>query len=168
MTSIIHGTPISPGLEEGPIHAHRYLLGPIDAPDCIEQGGVEAEFSRLDLATTRILDDLLALATRVEEEIDSKLAGIFGAHRLMATDISLKDELRREIADNWVNASSAVKTVLLRWEKRFLSMESQISRDKGDDVSEVPPAWLPARAGNPDRESATRSKARRLENDVYR
>jgi len=47
------------------------------------------EFSRLDNATARIPDDLLTLATRVE----------------------------KEIVDNLVNASTAVKTVFLRWEK---------------------------------------------------
>jgi phosphoenolpyruvate-protein kinase (PTS system EI component) len=34
-------------------------------------------------------------------------------------------------------ASSAVKTVFLRWEKRFLLMESQIARDKSDDFRDV-------------------------------
>jgi phosphoenolpyruvate-protein kinase (PTS system EI component) len=39
--------------------------------------------------------------------------------------------------NNLVNASSAVKTVFLRWEKRFLMMESQIARDKGDDMRDI-------------------------------
>jgi phosphoenolpyruvate-protein kinase (PTS system EI component) len=49
----------------------------------------------------------------------------------------LRDELRREIAENLVSASSAVKAVFLRWEKRFLLMESQIARDKGDDIRDI-------------------------------
>ena len=137
LTLIIQGTPISPGLTEGIIHLHQYLLGPIDAPEDIKQHNVEEEFLRLDVATTRISDDLFALATRVEKEIDSRLANIFGAHQLMLTDSSLKEELRKEIVDNLVSASSAVKTVFLRWEKRFLLMESQIARDKGDDIRDI-------------------------------
>jgi phosphoenolpyruvate-protein phosphotransferase len=137
ITLIIQGTPISPGLAEGIIHVHRNLLGPIDAPEDIEQNNVEKEFWRLDDATKRISDDLLALATRVEKEIDSRLASIFGAHQLIVGDSSLKEELRKEIADNLVSASSAVKTVFLRWEKRFLLMESQIARDKGDDIRDI-------------------------------
>ncbi len=85
----------------------------------------------------RISDDLSALATRVEKEIDSRLAEVFGAHQLMLNDSSLREELRKEIVDNLVNASSAVKTVFLRWEKRFLLMESQIARDKGDDMRDI-------------------------------
>jgi phosphoenolpyruvate-protein phosphotransferase len=137
ITLTIQGTPISPGLAEGIIHIHRNLLGPIDAPEDIEPHGVEEEFSRLDVATKRISDDLFALATRVEKEIDSRLAKVFGAHQLMLGDSSLKEELRKEIANNLISASSAVKTVFLRWEKRFLLMESQIAREKGDDIRDI-------------------------------
>jgi phosphoenolpyruvate-protein kinase (PTS system EI component) len=137
ITLIIQGTPISPGLAQGIIHVHRNLLGPIDAPGDIEQSNVEEEFWRLDVATTRISDDLIALATKVEKEIDSRLAQVFSAHQLILFDSSLKEELKKEIADNLVSASSAVKTVFLRWEKRFLLMESQIASDKGDDIRDI-------------------------------
>jgi phosphoenolpyruvate-protein phosphotransferase len=136
-TLIIQGIPISPGLAEGTVHVHHTLLGPIDAPEDIQQHNVEKEFLRLDAATTRISDDLFALAAKVEKEIDSRLAQVFGAHQLILDDSSLKEELKKEIANNLVSASSAVKTVFLRWEKRFLLMESQIARDKGDDIRDI-------------------------------
>jgi len=136
-TLILQGTPISPGLAEGIIHVHRSMLGPIDIPLDTTQHNVEEEFSRLDVATVKISDDLVALATRVEKEIDSRLASVFGAHQLIVNDASLRAELRKEILDNLATASSAVKTVFLRWEKRFLLMESQIARDKGDDMRDV-------------------------------
>ena len=136
-TLTIQGTQISPGFAEGIIHVHRNILGPIDVPVDITQRNVKKEFSRLDVATAKISDDLAALATRVGKEVDSRLASVFGVHQLIAEDSSLREELRREILDNLVTASSAVKTVFLRWEKRFLLMESQISRDKGDDMRDV-------------------------------
>jgi len=136
-TLIVQGTPISPGLAEGLVHVHRSMVGPIDAPLDIEQHSIDEEFFRLDAATTRVSDDLLALAVRVEAEIDSRLAEVFGAHQLIVDDASLREELRKEITDNLVSASSAVKTVFLRWEKRFLLMESQIARDKGDDMRDI-------------------------------
>ena len=137
LTLVIQGTPISPGLAQGIIHVHRSLLGPIDVPVAIEQGNVKEEFARLDTATARISEDLFVLATRVEKEIDSRLAQVFGAHQLMLNDASLREELRKEIVGNLVNASSAVKAVFLRWENRFLLMESQIARDKGDDMRDI-------------------------------
>ena len=137
LTVTLQGRPISPGLAQGIIHVHRSLLGPIDVPVAIEHGNVKEEFARLDTATARISEDLFVLATRVEKEIDSRLAGVFGAHRLMLNDTSLREELRKEIVENLVNASSAVKAVFLRWENRFLLMESQIARDKGDDMRDI-------------------------------
>jgi phosphoenolpyruvate-protein phosphotransferase len=134
---VIQGTPISPGLAEGIIHVHRNLLGPIDVPKDIEQHNVDEEFWHLDAATARISDDLTALAAKVEREIDSRLAQVFTTHQLILHDSSLKEELKKEIAENLVSASSAVKTVFLRWEKRFLLMESQIARDKGDDLRDI-------------------------------
>ena len=136
-TLILQGTPISPGLAEGIIHVHHNILGPIDAPVDIERHNVEEEFSRLDVATAKISDDLVTLAARVEREIDSRLASVFGAHQLIVDDASLRAELKKEILDNLVTASSAVKTVFLRWEKRFLLMESQLARDKGDDMRDI-------------------------------
>jgi phosphoenolpyruvate-protein phosphotransferase len=137
LMQIIKGTPISPGMAQGIIYVHRCLLGPVDVPVAIEQGNVKEEFARLDTATARITEDLFVLATRVEKEIDSRLAQVFGAHQLMLNDTSLREELRKEIVGNLVNASSAVKTVFLRWENRFLLMESQIARDKGDDMRDI-------------------------------
>ena len=137
LTQVIQGIPISPGLAQGIIHVQHSLLGPIDAPVDIQQNNVEEELSRLDTASSQISDDLAALATRVEKEIDSRLAAVFGAHQLMLNDSSLREEIRKEIVDNLVNASSAVKTVFLRWEKRFLLMESQIAREKGDDMRDI-------------------------------
>lgn len=134
---ILRGKSISPGLAQGLIHIHHSLLGPIDVPEPLTVGGIEYELSRLDTATASIADDLLVLATRVEKQIDARLAEVFGAHQLMVNDRVLRDELRQEIVDNLVSASSAVKTVFLRWEKRFLLMESQVARDKGDDMYDI-------------------------------
>ncbi len=136
-TRTLRGASISPGLGQGIIQVNRGLQGPLDGPGAIAQEDIEAEFARLDFATASITDDLIVLATRVEKEIDSKLSEVFAVHQLMLNDASLKQELRKEIVDNLVHASCAVKTVFLRWEHRFLAMESQIARDKGDDMRDI-------------------------------
>jgi phosphoenolpyruvate-protein phosphotransferase len=143
----LQGTPISPGLPEGTIHVHRAVPIPLDIPANAETHDVDDEISRLDSATVNISDDLLALASRVEKEIDSKLAEVFGVHQLILNDRSLQEELRREIAENLVSAGSAVKTVFLRWENRFQLMESQIARDKGDDMRDISNRLCDALAG---------------------
>ena len=104
---ILRGTSISPGLAEGKIHIHRCLAGPLDILENIGTRDVDDEVSRLDLATIKISDDLLALALRVEKEIDARLAQVFSVHQLILEDSSLKEELRREIVENLVSASSS-------------------------------------------------------------
>ncbi|MCL6417262.1 phosphoenolpyruvate--protein phosphotransferase [Aestuariirhabdus sp. Z084] len=131
------GTAISPGFSQGITHILHSLLGPIDAPPQSDELNVDEEISRLDQATVHISDELLALATRVEKEIDVRLAEVFSAHKLILNDQILRDELRKEIAENLVTASGAVKSVFLRWEKRFLLMESMIAREKADDLRDI-------------------------------
>ena len=135
--SIIHGTSLSPGLAEGPLYLYRHLSGLTDLPINIETKQIEEEYLSLDKATLKVSYDLELLAAKVEEEIDSKLAEVFVAHQMIVNDSSLREELRREISLNLINASSAVKIVMLRWEQRFLLMESQIAKDKGDDIHEL-------------------------------
>ena len=134
---ILRGRSISPGLSQGLTHVHNSLPGPVDIPHLLRGDGIDNELSRLDTAMARISEDLVILATRVEKQIDARLAEVFGAHQLMVTDRGLKEELYREIVENFTSASSAVKVVFLRWEKRFLMMESQFARDKGNDMHDI-------------------------------
>ncbi len=143
----ITGRVISPGLAEGLTFVHRDLLRCLDAPVAIETKNVEQELGHLENATALITGDLLLLATRVEKEMDSRLASIFEAHQEMLNDPALKEELRTEIRGNLVSASSAVKSVFLRWEKRFLLMESQMARQKGDDMRDLSNRLSDALAG---------------------
>jgi phosphoenolpyruvate-protein kinase (PTS system EI component) len=55
----------------------------------------------------------------------------------MLNDPALKAELRAEIRENLVSAGSAVKTVFLRWEGRFLDMESRMAQQKGADMRDI-------------------------------
>lgn len=134
---VICGTSISPGYAQGIIHLQYSLLGPIDAPQKNSEPNIEQEVARLDQATIHISDELIVLATRVEKEIDARLADVFSAHKMILNDKVLRDELRKEIVDNLVTAGSAVKSVFLRWEKRFLLMESMMAREKADDLRDI-------------------------------
>lgn len=133
----IHGKPISPGLAKGITYIHRDTFHFPDLTFSIETKDVDQEFEHLDRSTALITGDLLSLATRVEREMDANLAAVFDAHQQMLNDPVLKTELKREIRENLVSASSAVKTVFLRWERRFLEMESRMSQQKGADMRDI-------------------------------
>ncbi len=135
--AILQGKVISPGLAEGKTFVLRNRLSQLDAPGLIEFKDIEQELEYLDDATASISQGLLFLATKVEKEMNSRLASVFEAHQLMLNDPLLKLELQAEIRENLVSASSAVKAVFLRWEKRFQMMESQIAQHKGDDMRDL-------------------------------
>ncbi|WP_370978608.1 phosphoenolpyruvate-utilizing N-terminal domain-containing protein [Agaribacterium sp. ZY112] len=74
------------------------MLGAIDAPESSDKNSyrqydTEEELSRLDGATASISEELFLLAERVEQEIDARLAEVFGAHQLMVNDTALRLEL---------------------------------------------------------------------------
>jgi phosphoenolpyruvate-protein phosphotransferase len=133
----IKGRTISHGLAEGKTFIHRDMLRSLDAPVVIETKNIEKELDHLEDATATITEDLIVLATRVEKVMDSRLAAVFEAHQLILNDPALKEELRTEIRENLVSASSAVKAVFLRWEKRFQLMESQMARHQGEDMRDI-------------------------------
>jgi phosphoenolpyruvate-protein phosphotransferase len=134
---ILRGKSISPGLAEGLTYVHRDRLHLPDAPVSIETKDVDGEVRHLEVSTAAITEDLLALATRVEREMDANLAAVFDAHQQMLNDPVLKAELRVEIRGNLVSARSAVKSVFLRWERRFLEMESRMGQQKGADMRDI-------------------------------
>lgn len=144
---IVRGKSISPGLAEGLTYVHRDMFHPLDTPVSIETKDVDEEVRHLEISTAAITEDLLSLATRVEREMDANLAAVFDAHQQMLNDPVLKTELRAEIQDNLVSASSAVKAVFQRWERRFLEMESRMAQQKGADMRDISNRLTNALAG---------------------
>lgn len=141
------GRSLSPGLAQGITFVHRDVTVLPNEQYDIEASEVNGELERLENGMMRINADLTKLAIRVEKEMDAKLASIFEAHRMMLNDASLREELRKEIKNELVSASSAVKTVFRRWERRFRSMEAEIARGKADDVADLGRRLLSSLAG---------------------
>ena len=111
---MVHGKPISPGLAEGMTYVHKDILHLVDMPAPIESTDIDQEFRHLESSTATITDDLLALATRVEQEMDANLAAVFDAHQQMLNDPALKEELRAEIRENLERLKRAMKSAGFR------------------------------------------------------
>ena len=143
----LSGKTLSPGLGEGNLFIYRDVLTRFDEFYDIDDLQVDDELERLSRAIQRISGDLSLLAERVEKEIDSELSGVFRAHLAMVQDPSLKAEVEKEISGELVSAGSAVRTVFRRWERRFQSMDAEISRQKGDDMRDLARRLVSALAG---------------------
>ena len=146
-TTTLIGKTLSPGLGEGTTFIYRDILNRFDEFYNIGDTQAEPELRRLDRALARISDDLSVVADRVEAEIDSELSGVFHAHLAMVQDASLRAEVEKEIKDEAVSAGSAVRTVFRRWERRFRSMDAEVSRQKGDDMRDLARRLVSALAG---------------------
>jgi phosphoenolpyruvate-protein phosphotransferase len=146
-TTTLSGKTLSPGLGEGQTFVYRDIMNRLDEFYDIDDTHSESELKRLGRALARISDDLSVLADRVEAEIDSELSGVFHAHLAMVQDASLRAEVEKEIKDELVSAGSAVRTVFRRWERRFQSMDAEVSRQKGDDMRDLARRLVSALAG---------------------
>lgn len=146
-TTTLSGKTLSPGLGEGQTFVYQNTMNRFDEFYDIDDTQTEPELKRLDRALARISDDLSVLADRVEAEIDSELSGVFHAHLAMVQDASLRAEVEKEIKGELVSAGSAVRTVFRRWERRFQSMDAEVSRQKGDDIRDLARRLVSALAG---------------------
>ena len=146
-TITLSGMTLSPGLGEGRIFVYRDVLTRFDEFYDTDEAHVQDELERLNRAVLQISHDLSVLAERVGRDIDSELSGVFHAHLAMVQDPSLRTEVEKEITDELVSAGSAVRTVFRRWERRFQSMKSDVSKQKSDDMRDLARRMVSALAG---------------------
>ncbi|MFQ3225579.1 MAG: phosphoenolpyruvate-protein phosphotransferase [Lentimonas sp.] len=146
-TNTLSGKTLSLGLGEGKTYVYRDIMNRFDQFYDIDDNDTESELKRLDLAMKRISKDLSVLADRVGAEIDTALSGVFHAHLAIVNDKGLRADIEREIKDELVSAGSAVRTVFRRWERRFQSMDAEVSKQKGDDMRDLARRLVSALAG---------------------
>ncbi|MEA1910087.1 MAG: phosphoenolpyruvate--protein phosphotransferase [Spirochaetota bacterium] len=144
----LSGKVLSRGFGEGKVFIYRDVLKKFDELyDIIDDSQTENEIRRLSRAVVRISGDLKSLAAHVETEIDSDLARVFHAHIAIIDDPVLRNEIEKEIRDELVSAGSAVRVVFRRWERRLGSMESELIRQKADDMRDLTRRLVSSLAG---------------------
>ncbi len=97
----------------------------------------EAEVARLDQAVVKAKEQALNLRTQIDEELGDELAGIFEAHALLLTDPAFLKLVKQRIYDEKVNAEWAVWEATEQLYKRFMAIESEHLRERGNDIREV-------------------------------
>ena len=76
-------------------------------------------------------------ATRTEKSLGANVAAIFQAHEAMRKDASLRQEIRKEIEVELINAEDALTRVFRRWERRFREMKEESRRRQADDMADI-------------------------------
>lgn len=131
------GRPMSSGLAIGQAYVYREATAAAPESYDIEPHQVDSELVRIEEATAKVVRDLKVSAQRIEKRVDARLTAIFEAHEAMLQDPSLRDEIRREIDGELVNAEHALIRVFRRWERKFREMSAEEHQHKADDMADL-------------------------------
>jgi phosphoenolpyruvate-protein phosphotransferase len=144
---ILSGMSLSPGLSMGRAYIFHDIFERDTVARNIELDQVDEEFSRIEQAVEDVGAELRLSAERIEEELESAMADIFRAHEEMLRDVTLVHEVRAELEKELVNAEHALQRVFRRWELKFRNMDSDIFKQRGDDIVDLGRRLLRSLAG---------------------
>lgn len=142
----IVGRATSPGIVEGRAFVYHERLAATPTPYEIAKDQVENEMGRVEKAMESVLGDLRTSTRRMEQRVDTKLAGVFKAHGAILKDPVLRREIRQEV-EELVNAEHALSRVFRRWERKFGDMTDQTLRQRAEDVADLGRRLLREMAG---------------------
>jgi phosphoenolpyruvate-protein phosphotransferase len=131
------GLEISPGLGMGRAWIAGDVLKSGVDDRRIESREIEQELGRMHTAFDQTRQELDEYAGRIEEQLNSKVAGIFRAHGMMLESFLSSGECEQEVRGGLVNAEAAVKRVFRRWHEKFQSLKGETFRQRADDVSDL-------------------------------
>ncbi len=137
MDIITTGKAFSEGMARGPAFVYVPDAENMSISCAIQKDQVDHELKQLESSTQKLIVELDRLEKHVEREIDKDLSKIFKAHKMMLCDPVMKTEMVDTIERELVSAGSAVKLVFNRWIARFDSMNSEIMRQKKDDLQDL-------------------------------
>ncbi len=129
---ILSGTPVVPGIGEGP----AVVVVRFEMPDSISRTGVSdaaAEVGRLDAA----IDGLIrALELRLEQATGVE-AAVLRAHRGVARDPEFKNHLHVQIRERDATAAGAIEAAEAHFTTMLLSSGSALLRERALDIRDV-------------------------------
>ncbi|MCA9297662.1 MAG: phosphoenolpyruvate--protein phosphotransferase [Phycisphaerales bacterium] len=132
----LKGIPVSEGVVIGRVFVldddrRRIPRHPIKAE------GVERELGRLAEAIERSIADLNVVYAQAEQELGEETAKIFMVHRVMLSDPSLIEPMRRMIGEDLVTAEYAVHRTLSDFAAQLRRKADPIFATKQDDVLDL-------------------------------
>ncbi len=133
---MVKGVIASPGVVLGPV----LLIGMEEIKTRrrnIADHGIDDEVSRFELAVEKTKTEVNHVKEIIARRVGEKHAHIFDAHLLMLEDQMLIDETISLIRDNQINAEYALKQVLDKLAKLFLSMDDEYLRERNADVKDI-------------------------------
>ncbi|NUM55735.1 MAG: phosphoenolpyruvate--protein phosphotransferase [Candidatus Hydrogenedentes bacterium] len=152
MEIVLHGDGVSPGIAIGP--ALTFRVNSIEVSRT-KIKNADAEIARFDRAVTEVRAELQRLHEQTALAIGEKHADIFKAHLLLLEDVTMREEVERQVREEKVNPEFVVNELIARYSKVLETVEDPRFRERTQDFVDVGNRIL-ARMLNTDLESLER------------
>ncbi|AVN64582.1 MULTISPECIES: phosphoenolpyruvate--protein phosphotransferase [Mesoplasma] len=98
---------------------------------------IEAEVSKLENAVNKSIEDLENLKATTLEKLGPEKAAIFDAHKEIASDPAIKDEIINVIKSESICAEFAAEQVTNNFYEMFASMDDPYFKERSADIKDV-------------------------------
>jgi phosphoenolpyruvate-protein phosphotransferase len=98
---------------------------------------LHVELQRVVTAIETVERELGGLKQEVEKQVGQDHAAIFDVHKLILKDMNLIEEVEREMKARMINAEHIVRDIFARWERKLRSSESDVIKDKAEDMADI-------------------------------
>ncbi|MGM0897995.1 MAG: phosphoenolpyruvate--protein phosphotransferase [Bacillota bacterium] len=95
------------------------------------------EIERFEAAVAKAAAELEVIKEKTAQQISDKEAAIFGAHLMVLSDPELIGPIKGQIADNHVNAESALQETTDMFIGMFEAMDSEYMQERAADIRDV-------------------------------
>ena len=133
---ILRGISVAPGVAIGKavvLEAEEYRIPYRTVAD----DAVSAEFTRLDAAFTRSIEELTAQAEWLNAHLGRDAANVFEWHIGVLKDERLRESIEALIHDKHVSAAYATSTVMRNYQRRFQQMTDPLLVERMRDVQDI-------------------------------
>ncbi|HEY4731120.1 MAG TPA: phosphoenolpyruvate--protein phosphotransferase [Myxococcales bacterium] len=148
---MLKGTGVSAGVAQGTAYVVACGYRSAVPQRNIRASEVDGERARFDEAVSRADAELVKLQNDVRERIGPSQAEIFGAHRLVLKDASLRDRVLRAIEEKRVNLEASVAGVFEEYARSLEGISDGYLRERASDIHDVRRRVLSALAERPGR-----------------
>ena len=141
------GKGVSPGLAKGNAFVYVDMLQRDSELYRIRPDEVGEEQARIERAIDDVRQSLTIDAKHIEDKLDKYSADIFRAHEAILLDSSVVEELKKTLETERIDAEQVVRTVFRRLAGKFRKMDSEVLRERGDDIEDLSRRLLRSLAG---------------------
>jgi phosphotransferase system enzyme I (PtsI) len=146
---LLKGIAASSGIAMGKVCVHTDVFAHI-REESIEEGQISTEIARMKEAASIVGGRLKSDRSRVLQEANKKDADIFSAHISILRDFHFLNEITSRIAEERINAQTAVIREIDRYATLFSSIEDPYLRERIVDIQDIGHRLLEVLAGPED------------------